>query len=78
MITRAMGINEDTGYSRAIDLDMLLSHSSGLDFTIATGGSTGHLDLYGPGGNMALKHQHDFMSDQTVGIYKALSGNSCH
>lgn len=73
-----MGINTDSDRSRAADPGMLLSQSLGLDVTIAKSGSIGHPDLYGPGGSMALKHQHELVPVQTLDISKALSGKSCH
>ena len=57
-----MDINTDSDGDRAKDPDMAIGCSSGLDVTMALGGSAWHLDLCGPGSSMALRYQHGLRS----------------
>ena len=58
MVTRAIDINTDPGFSRTTDSNMALSYSAGPDITMALGSSPGYSDLYDPYCRMALEHQH--------------------
>lgn len=44
VVTQAMDINTDSGYSKSLDPDMSLSSSLDWDITMTTGGSIGHSD----------------------------------
>lgn len=50
--------NADPDCSRAMDSGMGLRCSLGVDVNMAQGSRAGHPNLYGPGGSVALWHQH--------------------
>lgn len=56
IVTRAMDINTDPGYSRNTLPVMALSGSPGLDITMVPGSSTGHSDQFAPPPHP--RHQH--------------------
>lgn len=56
MVTWAMGINTDPGYSRT--MRWFLNSHLDLDVTMASDGSPGHSNWYGPSNSMALRYEH--------------------
>lgn len=48
LVTQTMDINTVPSCTRAMVQDMTLSRSPGHDITMASGGSTGHSDQFGP------------------------------
>lgn len=54
--TGTTDVSSDPGCHRAMDPDMALSSSSGLEQTMAPYGSTGHLDQHDSSGRMDLRH----------------------
>ena len=58
VVTGAKDFNQDSGCCRAMNPDMVLGSSPGLDNTMAPGDSAGHSDQYGPGSGKVLRHPH--------------------
>lgn len=53
-----MDINRDPIFSRTTGLDMALSGSLGQEVIMASGGSTGHSNQFGPSISVVPRHQY--------------------
>ena len=56
-MSRVTDINTDTSCSKAVDPDMALRSSLGLDDILALSGRSGHSDQDGSGGGLVHRHQ---------------------
>lgn len=61
-----------------MDPDMALCSCPGPDDTMAPSDSTGHPDLYGPSGSLALKDQHGLGCQPGPGLFMVLGSNGSH
>lgn len=71
MVTGGTYINTDLACNRAMDPDMAIGSSLGLDIIKALGGSTSHSYQPGPGSSTALRCQHGRRWHQAPGILEA-------